>query len=78
MSTEEKGLAALDAIEAEIGAGSDERGLADSAAALCESYRKIKEPLQSALELIEKFPFVGKKVANAVRFLMRIADAVCQ
>ncbi len=73
MSTEERGLEALTAIEVEIST----RDLTETVASLCASYQKIKDPLESALALIEKFPFIGTKVVNTIRFLMKLADSVC-
>ncbi len=44
---------------------------------LCKKYNQIKGTLELALKGIEKIPFVGKKVAKAVRFLMSVADFAC-
>jgi len=74
MSVEERGLAALETIENEISV--KERALDPKA--LCVSYQKIREPLESVLELVGKFPFIGPKVVNTVRFLMKVADSVCE
>ena len=76
MTVEEKGLEALALIEAEI--GTQDRDLRQTAASLCASYQKIKGPMASVLELVGKFPFVGSKVVNTIKFLMTIADGVCE
>jgi len=44
---------------------------------LCKKYNQIKGTLELALKGIEKIPFIGKKVAKAVRFLMSVADFAC-
>ena len=75
MSTEDKALEALNLIEAEI--TTTDRDLAGTAASLCASCKKIKDPMESVLALVEKFPFVGKRVANTIRFLLKVADGVC-
>jgi hypothetical protein len=44
---------------------------------LCEKYRSIKKYLEGVLWLIERIPVVGKKIADAVRFIMAVADSAC-
>ncbi len=76
MSTDAKALEALDTIEREIGA--TERSLAGiDVSKLCEQYKNIKPMLQLALNLVDKIPIYGSKIASAIRFLMTLADAAC-
>lgn len=51
--------------------------LAMSAGDLCKVYGKIKTPLTFLVPLIEKVPIWGKRVADAIRILMSIADTAC-
>jgi hypothetical protein len=44
---------------------------------LCKKYQSARPMLQLALPLIERIPVFGKKVSDAVRFLMGIADVAC-
>ena len=44
---------------------------------LCKLYDKIKGPLQLVLPWIEKVPLWGKRVADAIRILMRLAETAC-
>lgn len=58
------------------GAGVDAAALSNLGE-LCKKYNQIKAMLELALKGIEKIPFVGKKVAKAVRYLMSVADFAC-
>lgn len=76
MTTDAKALEALDDIEREI--GTTERGFESiDLGKLCEKYKNIKPMLQLALNLVDKIPVYGSKVAGAIRFLMTMADAAC-
>lgn len=44
---------------------------------LCKKYSSVRPMLQIALPLIGRLPIVGKKVVDAVQFLMGIADVAC-
>lgn len=46
-------------------------------ASLCKKYRTIRPWLETILTFVEKIPVIGKKLADAIRFLMIIADMVC-
>ena len=43
---------------------------------LCQIYKSIKPLLDDVLPWIEKLP-KGKQIADAIRFLEKIADSVC-
>jgi len=43
---------------------------------LCQIYKSIKPLLNDVLPWIEKLP-KGKQIADAIRFLEKIADSVC-
>jgi len=48
------------------------------AADLCDTYHKIKPILKLALPIIRKFvPVIGDRIADAIEFLMTIADGLC-
>lgn len=61
--------------------GSAEAGASAAAAVsisdLCKKYNQIKGTLELALKAVEKIPFIGKKAAKAIRFLMSVADFAC-
>jgi hypothetical protein len=64
---------ALDQISAKVAT----RGLEiPSKSELCEVYKSVKPLLNDVLPWIEKLP-KGKQIADAIRFLETIADAVC-
>jgi hypothetical protein len=44
---------------------------------LCKTYNQIRPLLERALPLIERIPVYGKKIADAIRILMQIADVAC-
>ena len=44
---------------------------------LCKKYNQVKSTLELALKAVEKIPFIGQKVAKAIRFLMSVADFAC-
>jgi hypothetical protein len=44
---------------------------------LCKTYHSIKPFLETILPWVERIPIYGKRVADAIRFLMRLADALC-
>lgn len=43
---------------------------------LCQIYKSIKPLLNDVLPWIEKLP-KGKQIADAIRFLEKLADSVC-
>jgi hypothetical protein len=43
---------------------------------LCEIYKSVKPLIDDVLPWIEKLP-KGKQIADAIRFLGKIADTVC-
>jgi len=43
---------------------------------LCKKYKLTKPLIEAILPWIEKLPN-GKKIADVIRFLMRIADLLC-
>jgi len=73
MDTEQRGLDALSKIEASLAT----RERFPSKDVLCTKYKEIREFLADALELVGKFPIVGKKIAAIIEFLVEIADRVC-
>ena len=45
---------------------------------LCEKYKAIKGPLKILIGILGKFGgAIGKKAADAIEFLMSLADTVC-
>ena len=50
---------------------------ADDVGNLCELYHKIKPFLQDVLPIIRLIPVYGKTIADAIEFLMKIADMAC-
>jgi surfactin synthase thioesterase subunit len=44
---------------------------------LCSIYKKVRPILTAILPFIELIPIWGKKVAAAIRLLMKALDAVC-
>ncbi len=77
MATDQEVMDALDSIEKQINAPQPMGGTPGDIAAYCATYHLIKKPLEILLEVIERIPIIGRKVADAVRLLMKIADAVC-
>lgn len=75
IQSEQQALDALEQITAEL-AKPRAAGLPDLGK-ICETYKKIKPFLEGVLWLIEKVPVVGKKIADAVRFLISVADLAC-
>lgn len=74
--------AALDRIETELKGSGARLTAATTKAALesgdlCEKYRAIREPLKILVKLLRKIPKIGPKAADAIEFLMGLADAVC-
>lgn len=79
MAIENEFSDALDQIDAIVSAPSIEGADAAvvSGQSLCERYQKIRQFLLVILPVIDKVPVWGKKVSNAIRFLMNIADSAC-
>lgn len=48
-----------------------------TAATVCERYKQVRPWLERFLRWVERIPRYGKKIGQVIRFLMRIADAVC-
>jgi len=74
--------AALDRIETELkGPGARATEVTAKAAFdsgdLCEKYRAIRDALKILVKLLRKIPKIGPKAADAIEFLMGLADAVC-
>jgi len=44
---------------------------------LCGTYRKVRPILKIAVPIIRKIPPIGGKIADAVEFLMTLADSFC-
>ncbi|MBU0595512.1 hypothetical protein KJ567_02355 [Candidatus Bipolaricaulota bacterium] len=75
MDTEKRGLAALDAIEARL--AKRDRAFLDKDA-MCKTYKDVRKYIVDAIDLLNKFPLIGKKITGIVEFLMEIADKVCE
>jgi hypothetical protein len=45
---------------------------------ICKEYSAIKQWVMMALPLVEAIPVYGKKIANALRMVMKVADVVCE
>jgi len=77
-----KETAALDRIEAEL-KSSTTRGMAKTEASvegigdLCEKYKAIKAALRILVKILRKLGTIGNKAADAIEFLMGLADTVC-
>ncbi len=75
--------AALDRIDAELKGSSTTRGMAKTKAAaldvgdLCEKYKAIKGALRILVKVLRKLGTVGNKAADAIEFLMGLADIAC-
>ena len=73
--------AALDRIEAELkgfrAKASETAAAAAGVGDLCETYGSIKGPLKLLVKFLRKLPGFGGKAADAIEFLMKIADTVC-
>jgi len=74
MDNEQRGLEALDNIETRLAAR--DRALLDKDA-LCGTYKDIRKYIEDAVELLNKFPLIGKKITAIITFLMEIADDIC-
>jgi hypothetical protein len=68
-------LAALERLESEIAGVSATDSLDRDQ--VCEQYRRIKPLLNTAITLVQAIPVYGPRIAAAIRFLMGIADRVC-
>lgn len=55
------------------GSKAAEAGIGD----LCQQYRKIEPILKKVLPIIRLIPKFGKTVADAIEFLMQIANMAC-
>jgi hypothetical protein len=44
---------------------------------MCKQYHEVRPLIESSLWLVERVPRVGDKLANAMRFLMGLADQAC-
>jgi len=66
--------AALDRIDAELGARAISEGSVED---LCKIYKSLKGPLEILVAFLKKIPGFGKKAAAAIEFLMKIADGLC-
>ncbi|HZI85248.1 MAG TPA: hypothetical protein VFD48_00330 [Pyrinomonadaceae bacterium] len=70
--------AALDRIDAELKAApATGPGVAAASTDLCKKYHTLKGPLQILVKLLRKIPGFGGKAADALEFLMSIADSFC-
>ena len=74
MDTEQRGLDALNQIDAKLEIQA--RGILDKDV-LCAKYSEIKDLLQDVLDLLGMFPIIGKKVVGIIEFLMAVANQVC-
>jgi hypothetical protein len=69
--------AALAGLNKDLPGGKGGKSIAASKADPCDTYRRIKPYLQAILPFVEKVPMWGKRIADAIRLLMKIADAAC-
>lgn len=67
---------ALDHLDRELRAGGESDVAAD-AGQLCDKYRSLRPSLLLIVKIAGKIPGVGQKIAQAIQFLMSVADAVC-
>jgi hypothetical protein len=44
---------------------------------LCKKYKKIRPKIIAILPFIEKIPIYGKKIADLIRMLIKLADEAC-
>ena len=73
---------ALDRIEAElqgfrVGAMAATEAAAIDLGDLCKKYRAIRGPLEILVKILRKIPNIGDRVADALEFLMGLADLAC-
>jgi hypothetical protein len=72
IQSEQEALSALDRISTELSTPRK-----SDLGSLCATYRTIKPFLAGVIFLVERIPKVGKKIADAIRFLMSVADVAC-
>lgn len=82
MTAEQDALKALDKADRAITKFQSSKGGARAAASidpaeLCKLYKQIKPLVSAILPLVEAIPVYGAKIANVIRVLMQVADAVC-
>lgn len=72
---EREAAAALEQISQAISGGAAST-MRDSGQ-LCETYQRIRPWLERVLPWIQLLPRLGKQLAEAIRFLMSVADTLC-
>ena len=77
MAADKEMLTALDKIEKALERKEKALARAPNLTDLCKQYQKVKPLLTTILPFIEKIPVYGGKIANAIRFLMAIAEVAC-
>lgn len=82
MNFSEEELDTLDRIDSELQSlrvrGTAVMGFSSiEPADLCQKYQAIKAYLKILVKLIRKVPKIGEKVADAIEFLMSLADIAC-
>lgn len=75
MPNDKEFLAALDTLDSQIGGTPKLTAL--EGADLCAQYRKLKLTIETVLKVVDLIPVYGKRIADVIRFLMRIADSLC-
>ncbi|HVF51682.1 MAG TPA: hypothetical protein VNA19_16475 [Pyrinomonadaceae bacterium] len=67
---------ALDQLSRELQGTDRTRGVPDIGQ-LCEQYNRLKPTLEIVVRIVERIPVYGSKAAQAIRFLMGLADMAC-
>ncbi len=75
MTNDKEFLAALDTLDSQI--GETAKLAAFESVDLCAQYQKLKPTIETVLKVVDLIPVYGKRIADLVRFLMRIADTLC-
>lgn len=77
MTADAKFVETLEAISHELDELEKQEKMAIDLKTLCDKYQKVKGMLEYVLPFIEKIPMSGKNIADAIRFLMKMAELGC-
>lgn len=72
---EEAALKQIDELASRSATGTKAAAL--DAVDLCEKYKALKGALKILVGILRKLGSIGKKAADAIEFLMRLADIAC-
>ena len=74
---EEAALEQIDKLTSLPRGATGTRAAALEAGDLCEKYKALKGALKILVGILRKFGPIGKKAADAIEFLMSLADIAC-